>query len=73
MSHLNKRSHAWLAFFLVAAVCGCSAEKPTASYDVIVRGGTVYDGLGGAPVQADVAISGDRIAAIGDLSSAAAL
>ena len=37
-------------------------------YDVIIRGGTVYDGSGNAPVVADVAIAGDTIAAIGDLS-----
>ena len=38
---------------------------------VLVRGGTVIDGSGGAPVNADVAIAGDRIAAIGrDLAPA---
>jgi N-acyl-D-amino-acid deacylase len=42
------------------------------SYDVIIRGGAVYDGSGGAPVLADVAIDGDRIAAIGNLKSASA-
>lgn len=41
-------------------------------YDVVIRNGTVYDGGGGAPVQADVAISGDRIAAFGDLGDAGA-
>ena len=35
--------------------------------DVIIRNGTVYDGSGKAPVKADVAIRGDRIAAIGQL------
>ncbi len=38
-------------------------------YDTIVRGGTVYDGSGNAPVVADVAIDADTIAAIGDLSA----
>jgi N-acyl-D-amino-acid deacylase len=42
------------------------------SFDIIIRGGTVYDGTGRAPVRADVGIRGDRIAAIGDLRSAAA-
>ena len=41
-------------------------------YDVLITGGTVYDGSGGTPVLADVAISGDRVAAIGDLESATA-
>ncbi len=34
-------------------------------YDVVIRGGTIYDGTGGAPVQGDVAIEGDRIVKIG--------
>ncbi|MGD2129259.1 MAG: D-aminoacylase [Lysobacterales bacterium] len=38
-----------------------------AHYDVLIRGGTVYDGSGEPGVRGDVAIVGDRIAAIGDL------
>ncbi|MFL6292526.1 MAG: amidohydrolase family protein [Thermoanaerobaculia bacterium] len=34
-------------------------------YDVILRGGTIYDGGGGKPYVGDVAILGDRIARIG--------
>lgn len=37
-------------------------------YDVIIRGGTVYDGLGGEPVVADIGIQSDTIAFIGNLS-----
>jgi N-acyl-D-amino-acid deacylase len=36
------------------------------SCELIIRGGTIYDGLGGAPVAGDVAIVGDRIAAVAD-------
>jgi N-acyl-D-amino-acid deacylase len=36
-----------------------------ATHDVVIRHGTVYDGSGGTPVSADIAIDGDRIAAIG--------
>jgi N-acyl-D-amino-acid deacylase len=36
--------------------------------DLILRGGTVYDGSGDAGRLADIAVSGDRITAIGDLS-----
>ena len=43
-----------------------------ADYDVIVRGGMLYDGTGGKPRLADVGIRGDLIAAIGDLSKASA-
>lgn len=58
------------ALLLCLALAACGGKD--ADYDVILRGGTVYDGLGGDPVVADVAISGDRIAAIGDLSTSTA-
>src|SRR5437762_1853545 len=38
-----------------------------ANYDIIIRGGMIYDGSGGTPIVGDVAISGDTIQAIGDL------
>ena len=41
-------------------------------FDVIIRGGTVYDGTGRAPMKADLGIRGDRIAAVGNLSRATA-
>ena len=44
------------------AIAACS--RPPA-YDVLVRGGTIYDGSGKAPVIGDVAIKGDSIVAIG--------
>lgn len=34
--------------------------------DLVIRGGTVIDGTGRAPVRADVAITADRITSIGD-------
>lgn len=49
----------------LAAAAGAAASGP---FDVIIRGGTVYDGTGGPPRRADVALAGDRIVAIGDLS-----
>ena len=48
------------------------ANTAIAQYDFILKNGTVYDGLGGAPYKADVAIRADTIAAIGDLLSAKA-
>jgi N-acyl-D-amino-acid deacylase len=39
-----------------------------AAHDVVIRGGTVYDGSGGAPFGADVAVDGDRIANVGAIS-----
>ena len=59
---------------VIAAIAGviaaCTPAPP--AYDLIIRGGTVYDGLGGEPFVGDVAISGDRIAAVGDLAGATA-
>src|SRR5574339_447749 len=52
----------------VAAIPLVLAQVATAAnYDVIIRGGTVYDGSGNPPVSADVAITGDTIRAIGEL------
>jgi N-acyl-D-amino-acid deacylase len=36
-----------------------------ATHDLVIRGGTVIDGTGGAPRSADVAVDGDRIVAVG--------
>jgi N-acyl-D-amino-acid deacylase len=50
---------------------GASAQSPP-TYDVLIKGGTVYDGSGDKPIKADVAIQGDRIVAIGKLKNATA-
>jgi N-acyl-D-amino-acid deacylase len=42
----------------------------TASFDIIIKGGIVYDGSGRPPRRADVGIKGNRIAAVGNLSRA---
>src|SRR5437867_328426 len=36
-------------------------------HDLVIRGGTLYDGSGGEPFVADMAVDSDTIAAIGDL------
>ena len=54
---------------LLAATLALSACS-SPDYDVIIRGGTVYDGSGDAPVTADVGLRADTIAAVGDLSAA---
>jgi N-acyl-D-amino-acid deacylase len=54
-----------LAVLLAAgAAPAWAAPGAAAAYDVVVRGGEIYDGSGGAPYVGDVAIQGDRIAAI---------
>jgi N-acyl-D-amino-acid deacylase len=57
------RHNLTFALLLVAA-CG----GPT--YDVVIKGGTVYDGTGQPGQRVDVAINGDTVAAIGDLGRA---
>src|SRR5215831_20112025 len=48
------------------------AESSPAAYDVIIRNGRIVNGSGNQPVTGDVAIRGDRIAAIGALGDAVA-
>jgi len=55
------------ASFLLILLLGLSACT-SPDHETIIRGGTVYDGEGGAPYVADVAIDADTVAAIGDLS-----
>jgi len=67
------RSHlVLLAMICLVMLSGSCAPGSEDRYELIIRGGTIYDGLGGTPFVGDVAISGDRIAAIGDLSKATA-
>src|SRR5499427_6382770 len=66
----------WLSTFLTI-VSSIFAKQPSPStpegnFDVIIRNGTVYDGTGAEPRQADVAIRGDRIAGVGNFKSARA-
>jgi N-acyl-D-amino-acid deacylase len=49
-----------------------AGQTSPAPFDVLIKGGMVYDGTGRAPRRADVAIKGDRIVAIGDLTKARA-
>jgi N-acyl-D-amino-acid deacylase len=58
-----------LALFLAA---GASAAAQGTAYDLVFSGGRVADGSGKPLFAADVAVRGDRIAAVGDLSKAAA-
>jgi N-acyl-D-amino-acid deacylase len=42
-------------------------------YDILIRGGTIYDGSGHSPVRGDVAIDGDRVTAVGEAGAHARL
>jgi N-acyl-D-amino-acid deacylase len=48
-----------------------AASDPSA-FDVIIKGGTIYDGSGAEAKRADVAISGDRIAGVGNFLATSA-
>jgi N-acyl-D-amino-acid deacylase len=62
-----------LTSVLCIFLCACSnQDDATPAFDVLIVNGTVYAGDGGAPFQADIGISGDRIAAIGELTGTAA-
>ena len=74
---LNLRQLLTPTLIFALSVVSLAQGKPRAgsqpqSFDIIIRGGTVYDGSGRPPVKTDVGIKGDRIAAIGNLSRATA-
>ena len=46
----------------------CAEANP--HFDVLIRGGAVFDGTGGLSQRADIGIRGELVAAIGDLSGA---
>src|SRR5918998_2933186 len=69
-TNLQKLITLMLILAVSATVFAQRRGPETASFDIIIKGGTVYDGSGRPPRRADVGIKGDRIAAVGDLSRA---
>jgi N-acyl-D-amino-acid deacylase len=59
---VKKKAAIGVAF---AGLLLCSAAPPAADYDVLIRGGTIYDGSGGAPFVGDIGIKDDKIAYVG--------
>lgn len=61
-------------FFLVVccSIIGCDSSTQQTTYDIVIAGGTIYDGSGKAPYMADIGIVDDRIASIGELNNVAA-
>ncbi len=53
---------------LLITACQSSAERQAETFDLILKGGTVYDGSGEPGVVADVGVRGDRIVRVGDLA-----
>ena len=58
-----------LITFLMVAVINVAMA---ADYDVIIRNGSIYDGTGAPPYVADLAITGDRLSAIGHFAAVSA-
>jgi N-acyl-D-amino-acid deacylase len=54
---------------VILPLLGCH-EREAQRFDTIIRHGMIYDGQGGKPFLADVAIHHDTLAAIGDLRQA---
>ncbi len=63
-----KTSTLHLAGLALGLVFSSTMQTRPATYDFLIRHGTIYDGSGGAPVAGDVGIDGDTIAAVGDLN-----
>ncbi len=67
-----------LAVTILSMLSSALATEPStrspksAGFDVIIKGGTVYDGTGAQPRHVDLAIRGDRIAGVGDFKTAKA-
>ena len=60
------RGQTWVLAALLASACAAQPRQ----HDIVVRHGTVYDGTGAPGVVEDVAIDGDRIAAVGAIGDA---
>ena len=65
---MNIKTKLCVLCLLALFVAGCST-----SYDVVIKGGTVYDGLGGTPYVADIGIANGSIKTIGNIKSSAGL
>jgi N-acyl-D-amino-acid deacylase len=58
------------ALHIAPCICVAQTSPRVDSFDVLIKGGLVYDGTGQSPRRDDVGIRGDRIVAIGHLKSA---
>ncbi|MGE0885836.1 MAG: amidohydrolase family protein [Blastocatellales bacterium] len=58
-------------FLIIGLAISVSAQQGS-DYDLLIKNGTVYDGSGGRPRQADLLIRGDKIVAVGDFKNARA-
>jgi N-acyl-D-amino-acid deacylase len=73
---MRKKTSAILFFLSIVSTIillqGCFQASQETTFDLIIKGGQVYDGASAKPRIADIGIKGDKIAAIGDFSGIAA-
>src|SRR6184192_1957188 len=60
------------SLFFTIIIGGGQIASADAPFDIVIKGGTVYDGTGGEGHVTDVAIRGDHIAGVGDFAKAPA-
>ena len=74
MNNLPFRSFVTFLFLVALTPFALGQEKSPspAPFDVVIKGGTLYDGTGGKPRVTDVALRGDRIVGMGDFKAASA-
>jgi N-acyl-D-amino-acid deacylase len=59
-----------LAILPLLLLCACASTMPHPTYDLVIRNGMLLDGSGAEAVRGDLAIQGDRIAAVGHVDGA---
>ena len=59
-------------FSFISFLAATSVTSFAADFDVIIKGGTVYDGTASEAQHVDLAIKGDRVAGVGDFKNAKA-
>ncbi|HMS03325.1 MAG TPA: D-aminoacylase, partial [Gemmatimonadaceae bacterium] len=60
------RTSLFVILAAVATLAGCTERQPA---DLVLRGGTIYDGTGDPGYEGDVVIQGDSIVLVGDASA----